>query len=120
MEVLKGKEALGAATKIPAPFVDEKPLGGEYLVQGAQPPALIWGPPIALTPHSHKYLTDLIKLPENSRERLAFLINFLGDSEELLARDSYDEFALAPYAALKAIKDQMPHDKIVKRIENLE
>jgi hypothetical protein len=120
VEVLKGKETLGTLTRIQAPFFDDKPLGGEYLVQGAQPPALIWGPPIALTPHSHQYLIDLIKLPENSPERLVFLIDYLGDREELLSRDSYDEFALAPYAALKAIKDKMPHDKIVKRIEDLE
>ncbi len=120
VEVLKGKETLGAVTKIQAPFFDDKPLGGEYLVQGAQPPALIWGPPRSLTTRSHKYLVDLIKLPDNSPERLVFLMDFLGDREELLSSDSYDEFALAPYAALKAIKDKMPHDKIVKRIQDLD
>ncbi len=116
--VLKGRDILGGVKQFRAPFFDEKPVGGEYLVEAMQPPALIWSPPIALTPRSHKYLADLIKFPADSPERLVYLIDFLGDNEELLSRDSYDEFALAPYAALKAIKGRMPHDKLVSYIQN--
>ena len=118
VDVLKGKNLVASLKQIKAPFFDDKPVGGEYFVLGGPPPELVWGTPQALTPRSQQYLADLIKFSDNGPERLAFFMNFLGDREELLARDSYDEFALAPYAELKAIKSKMPHDKIVSRIVN--
>ncbi len=116
VEVLKGADQVAGEKVIEVAYFDDKPVGTEFLVEGAQPPVIAWTPPVALTPRSHKYLSNLMKLPADGSERLLYLMDFLGDKEELLASDSYDEFALAPYSALKAIKDKMPHDALVKRV----
>src|SRR5262249_47999106 len=47
-----------------------------------------------------------------------FFQNYLEDQDEIVARDAYDEFARAPYADLKAIKDHLRHDQIVAWIKN--
>jgi len=49
-EVLKGADALGGAKVVEAPFFDEKPLGGDYLILGTQQGGIVWAPPYALTP----------------------------------------------------------------------
>ena len=54
-----------------------------------------------------KYLTEIIKLPKDGAERLVFFQKYLEDADEMLARDAYDEFARAPYAQVKAIKEQI-------------
>jgi hypothetical protein len=112
-EVLKGADALAGAKLVEAPFFDDKPLGGEYLILGAQPPAVVWAPPYALTPRSRKYVSEIVKLPVSGTERLAYFENYFEDTEDLLKNDSYYEFALAPYPALQAMKSRMQHDKLV-------
>jgi hypothetical protein len=120
VEVLKGADQVAGEKVIEVAYFDDKPVGTEFLVEGAQPPVIAWTPPVALTSRSHKYLSDLMKLPADGAERLLYLMDFLSDKEELLASDSYDEFALAPYSALKAIKDKMPHDLLAKRVQDPE
>src|SRR5205814_924590 len=71
-----------------------------------------------LTDRGIKYLTDLVKLPKDGPERLVFFQQYLEDADEMLARDAYDEFARAPYAQLKSIKDQLQHDQVVAWIKN--
>ncbi|HKD36121.1 MAG TPA: HEAT repeat domain-containing protein, partial [Pirellulales bacterium] len=116
VEILKGADQVAGEKVIEVAYFDDKPVGTEFLVEGAQPPVIAWTPPVALTSRSHKYLSDLMKLPADGPQRLLYLMDFLGDKEELLASDSYDEFALAPYSALQGIKDKMPHDLLVKRV----
>ena len=120
VEVLKGADQVAGEKQIDVVYFDDKPVGTEFLIEGAQPPVIAWTPPIAVTARSHKYLSNLMKMSADGPERLIYLMDFLGDKEELLASDSYDEFALAPYAALKAIKDKMPHDQLVKRVQDPE
>jgi hypothetical protein len=120
VDVLKGADLVVGEKQIDVVYFDDKPVGTEFLVEGAQPPVIAWTPPVALTPRSHKYLKDLMKLPADGPERLTYLMQYLSDKEELLSSDSYDEFALAPYAALKGIKDKMPHDLLVERIKDPE
>jgi hypothetical protein len=118
VEVLKGADLVVGEKQIEVVYFDDKPIGTEFLIEGAQPPVIAWTPPVALTPRSHKYLAELMKLPDDWSKRLPYLMSYLGDKEELLDSDAYDEFALAPYAALKSIKDLMPHDTLVKRIQD--
>ena len=66
LEVLKGSAALGAVKQIEAPLFDEQPLGGEYLILGAQTPAIVWAIPFSLSPRSRKYLSEIVKLPTAS------------------------------------------------------
>jgi hypothetical protein len=118
LEVLRGQEALGNVKEIEAPFFDDKPVGGEYLIMGAQPPAVMWSPPSALTPRSRKYVSEITKLPVAIPARLVFFQDYLDDKEDILNRDSFDEFALAPYSDLQILKPHMQHDKLVERVQD--
>ena len=118
IEVLKGAAALGSAKQVEAPFFDDKPLGGEYLILGQQPPAIVWAPPTLLTPRSRQYISEIVKLPASGVERIAYYQEYLDDKEDLLSRDAFDEFALAPYPDLQKLKSRMHHDTIVERIQN--
>ena len=106
-EVLKGADALGGAKLIEAPFFDEKPLGGDYLILGTQQGGHRLGSP--LRPHAAKpqvCLRDRQAAGCSGPERLAYFQNYFEDSEDLLKNDSYYEFALAPYTMLQAMKDE--------------
>ena len=53
-------------------------------------------------------------------DRLVFFQDYLEDEDEMLARDAYDEFAKAPYDAVKALAPKMDHDKLVGFVKNPE
>ena len=59
-------------------------------------------------------------LPETGSERLAFFQDYFEDADPLLAGDSYDEFAKAPYADVTGLKDRLPHDKLLAWIKKPE
>ena len=53
-------------------------------------------------------------------ERLDFFQKYLEDEDEMLARDAYDEFANAPYAAVQALKSKMDHSQLIEFLNNPE
>jgi hypothetical protein len=57
-------------------------------------------------------------VPEKGADRLAFFQQHLEDADETLARDAYDEFAVAPYADVRALKDRMDARQLLAWIEN--
>jgi hypothetical protein len=59
-------------------------------------------------------------LPPSGADRLAFFQEYLENDDPLLAQDSYDEFARAPYEEVLALAPRMHHDKLVKWIADLE
>lgn len=79
-----------------------------------------WASPIRLTTRSRSYVKRLPSLPKQGPQRLAFHQAFLEDEEELLASDSYDEFARAPYAHIKAFKDKINRRQLVSWIQSPE
>jgi hypothetical protein len=120
VEVLKGTKLVAAGKQINVAYFDDKPVGTEYLIGGVKPPAIEWIRGSVLSPRSHKYLVELMKLPADEPKRLVYFMSYLGDKEELLADDSRDEFSFASTSALKAISEKMPHDELVKCIQNLD
>jgi len=117
VEVLKGEKKVAEKQQIEAPFFDEK-VGGIYLILGAASPAIEWASPYPLTPRGRKYVTDILKLPSSGVKRLVYIQKYLEDSEEPLAADAKREFVLAPYSALKEMKGQMQHDKLVEWVRD--
>ena len=117
VEVLKGNGKL-LGTAVQAPLFDERPLGGSYLVLGNQQNEMQWAPPYALSKRSRQYVSDIVKLPAAGTKRLVYFQNYLEDPEELLGKDAFDEFALAPYSAVQAMKSQLQHDKLVERVQD--
>ena len=65
-------------------------------------------------------MRKLLDLPEEGPDRLAFYQDYLEHEDPLLAQDSYDEFARAPYDTVIGLKDRMQHDKLVEWIHDVE
>ncbi len=118
VEVLRGAAALGSIKQIEAPFFDEQPLGGEYLIYGIQSSDIEWGAPLQLTTRSRSYLAGSAKLPPQGPERLAYFQDYLEDPESLLANDAFNEFAQAPYAEVQQLKSRMHHDTLIQRVQD--
>ena len=125
VKTLKGADIVAAAglagsdgKAIETIMLDPKPVGSLALLFGIEPPNLVWSSPIPVGDRAVAYLDKLAGLPEKGSERLAFFQDFLEDSDETLARDAYDEFAVAPYADVKGLKDRMNAAKLLGWIEN--
>lgn len=124
ISAIKGGEHLKPAadgkgpTTIKILYFGEQPLGTKFLAFGIDPMNLAWGTPTALSERAIEYVTKLPKLPDNGADRLAFFQEYFEDADSLLAADSYDEFAKAPYAELKDLKPRMPHDKLIAWIKD--
>lgn len=113
-----GKQHAKAGDQFETLYFGSGQVGATFLVWGVEPPVINWATPLPISEHGQEYLKASLKLPKEGGERLAFFQNYLEDKEEMIARDAYDEFAKAPYDALKALKPKMNHDQIVANIKN--
>jgi hypothetical protein len=120
VKVLKGADALGKTRKIEAVYFGDSPLGSTFLIMGIDPPAINWSTPIAITQRGVEYVTKAMDLPKQGPDRMVFFQDYLEDSDDMLARDAYDEFAKAPYAEVLALKDRMKHEKLVAWVTSTE
>jgi hypothetical protein len=125
VEVLKGGDLVADAgltgvdaKPIETIMLDEKPVGTLFLLMGVEPPNLVWSSPVRVGDRAVAYLRRLQSLPEAGPERLAFFQDHLEDEDETLARDAYDEFAVAPYADVKGLKQKMDPARLLAWIEN--
>ena len=105
-------------TPIETILLEEKPVGTLFLLMGIEPPKLVWASPIPVSERAVQYLRKLSTLPEKGPDRLAFFQQHLEDSDETLARDAYDEFAVAPYADVRGLADRMDPTQLLGWIEN--
>jgi hypothetical protein len=125
VEVLKGADLVaeaglaGADAKpIETIMLEEKPVGSLFLLMAVEPPQLVWSSPVRVSDRGVAYIRRLGELPEKGPERLAFFQDHLEDEDDSLARDAYDEFAIAPYADVKGLKERMDPAKLLGWIEN--
>lgn len=118
VKVLKGEDLLGGKKEIDGIYFGQDPDDTQFLMMGIGKVDTQWSTPIALTPRSVEYLAKLPSLPPKGADRLAFFQEYFEDSDDLLARDSYDEFARAPYAEVKELKDRMHREKLLAWIDD--
>jgi hypothetical protein len=119
-QVIKGDGLVKAGEKIETLYFGDGAPGKSFLVMGIDPPKIMWSTPLPLSDRAQTYLTAILKLPKDGPERLAFFYRHLEDEDELLARDSYDEFAKAPYTHVKDLKDRLNREQILGWIKNPE
>ena len=98
-------------------FGDAKP-GQSFRIMGVDPPKVMWSTPLQLSERATEYIPQLLALPGKGPERLFFFQQYLEDSDEMLARDAYDEFAKAPYSAVKELQPRMDRTQLVSWIRN--
>lgn len=120
IEVLRGKEVVGDAKEANAVYFGEPNKEQVFLISGLGTEKLDWTTPLPLSKVAVEYVRKLPTIPASGAERLAFFQEFLENDDPLLAQDSYDEFARAPYEAVQALGPRMHHDDLVKWIANLE
>lgn len=125
VEVLKGGDLVASAghrgadaQPIETILLEEKPVGSLYLLMGVEPPHLVWSSPVPVSERAVAYIKKLDGLPEKGSDRLAFFQGHLEDQDEALARDAYDEFAVAPYADVKGLQDRMDPTQLLEWIRN--
>ncbi len=125
VEVLKGSGLVeeagllgGDAAPIETILLEAKPVGSLYLLMGVEPPNLVWSSPIAVSDRGVEYLRKLGDLPEKGADRLAFFQKHLEDADETLARDAYDEFAVAPYEDVRGLESRMDPTQLLTWIED--
>jgi hypothetical protein len=125
VKALKGADLVATAglagpdgAAIETIMLDAKPVGTLCLLFGVEPPNLVWSSPVPVSDRAVAYLEKLADLPEKGADRLAFFQQYLEDADDTLARDAYDEFAVAPYADVKGLKDRMNPAQLLAWIEN--
>ena len=123
IDALKGEDILLASDFIAgkklihAIMLEATTPGGLYLVMGIEAPDFIWSNPIAIERRAVAYLKKLDQLPESGSDRLAFFQQYLEDKDDVLARDAYDEFAIAPYDDVRGLETRMDPTALLHWIE---
>lgn len=118
-QVLKG-DFIKPKQQIEALYFGEAPVGTNFLITGVDPKRPMWSTPLKVTERAEKYLGDVLKLPKEGVDRVKFFLDFLEDKDDVLARDSYDEFAKAPYPVIKELKPYLKREKLNEWIKNPE
>ena len=125
VEVLKGGGLVEAgghmgddATPIETILLEEKPIGSLYLLMAVEPPKLVWSSPVPVSERAVSYIRKLADLPEKGPDRLAFFQQYLEDEDDALARDAYDEFAVAPYEDVKGLENRMDPTQLLAWISD--
>ena len=117
-KILKGNGLIKEKQTIQTLYFGDGTKGKAFLIMGIDPPNVMWSTPLPLSDRAQEYLAKITKLPKEGSERFVFFLNHLEDEDEMLARDSYDEFAKAPYDTVKSIKAHMDHAQLIAWIKN--
>jgi hypothetical protein len=118
--VLRGESLLEKGQKVEASYFGPGKSNKKFLLLGVDPKNLVWSSPLPLSEDAEKYIDAIQKLPEDPIERLEFYQKHFEHPDSLLARDSYDEFALAPYEDVKKLKDKMNREQLMDWIRDPE
>ena len=118
VRVLKGERLVRVGEKLEVLHLGGGRPGDQFLILGIARPQMLWSLPRPCSDRMADYLTKLQKLPEQGVERFRFVLGYLEDPDSDLARDAYDEFAKAPYAEVRALRDDLRRDEIVERLND--
>ncbi|QDT61261.1 hypothetical protein SV7mr_37950 [Stieleria bergensis] len=77
-----------------------------------------WDQPLVISAAGQAYLTGLKRLPEAGVKRLEYFLPYLKHSEELIARDAYNEFADASLESIAGLSDQMDRQWVIASLRN--
>ena len=119
-QVVKGDEWVAKGMVFPTQLVGKYPLGQKFLVMGVEPPQVLWSTPVQASDKLIQYLFDSQQLPKSGPERLAFFQEYFENEESVIAFDAYDEFAIADYKDLIAMKDRIKREQIIQWINDPE
>ncbi len=119
VQVLKGGDLVKIGDEIDAIYYGDVSKGRRFMLSGVDPPDLQWSC-LPVSERAEKYIGKMNALEDSDLARLRFYYGHLQDEESMLARDAYDEFAIAPYEAVKQLSPEMDHDQLVRWISDPE
>lgn len=119
VRVLKGEEHVAAETFVTVVYFGEVNVGRRFMLSGVDPPNIQWSA-LPLNKESEAYVLKVTELPDDGLARLKYFQDFLQSDDPMLSRDSYDEFAITPYAIVQSLKPFMNHAELVKWIQEPE
>lgn len=114
-KVLKGGDVVTEGQEVQAVYYGDVTAGRRFMLSGVDPPELQWSC-LPLSERAENYVTKITEMSEDPLERLRFYHQHLQDEETMLARDAYDEFAIAPYEVVKQLGPEMDHDQLIEWI----
>ncbi|MFK8111269.1 MAG: hypothetical protein AB8B91_03680 [Rubripirellula sp.] len=115
VKVLKGDGLIEEGQEVRAIYYGDVSIGRRFMLSGVDPPELQWSC-LPVTKRSEDYIDRLTQLPDDDLARLKFFYKHLQDEESMLARDAYDEFAIAPYDEIKKLSPDIDHDQLLEWI----
>jgi hypothetical protein len=121
VEVLRGQEKLAGAKELDVVYFGDDPPQKKFLITGLAaitPDKIDWTTPVPLSDRAVEYVRKLSSVPATGVDRLAFFQEYLEDEDRLLAQDSYDEFARAPYSEVVELGPRMKRERILKWIND--
>jgi hypothetical protein len=116
--ILRGEALLEKGQKVEAVYFGPGKTEKKFLLLGVDPRNLVWSSPLPLSEEAVRYVEAIQKLPEDPVARLDFYQKHFEHPDSLLARDSYDEFALAPYEDVKKLKDKMDRQQLLEWVRD--
>lgn len=119
--VIKGEQFITKGQKVQINYFGRDEVGETFLVLGIDPPDLLWSSPLQLSEQAVEYVDQITKLPEEDGvERLKFYLRFISETDPVLARDVYDEFASASFADMKHLKDFYDRAWLVESVKDVD
>ena len=116
--ILRGNNLLEVGQKVEAVYFGPGKSDKKFLLLGVDPRNLVWSSPLPLSAEAVRYVESIQALPDDPIARLDFYQKHFEHPDSLLARDSYDEFALAPYADVKRLKDKMNRQQLLEWVRD--
>lgn len=90
-----------------------------FLMMGIGPGEVLWSAPLRVNGTVQDYVNQLMTLPtDDAKARLKFFITKLGETDPIIARDVFDEFAGATYPEMVELKEAYDHDQLLKWIQD--
>ena len=120
VKVIRGDDRVAPGREIKVVYFGEGERDKTFFVSGigVEDNKLEWVTPLPLSEAAVDYVEKLQTVPASGADRLAFFQQYFEHDDPLLGQDSYDEFARAPYADLIALKERMPHAKLIEWIQS--
>lgn len=116
--ILRGTSLLEVGQTVEAVYFGPGKSDKKFLLLGVDPRNLVWSSPLPLSQEAVRYVEAIQSLPDDPIARLDFYQKHFEHPDSLLARDSYDEFALAPYGDVKKLKDKMDRKQLLAWIRD--
>jgi ribosomal protein L24E len=112
-QILRGNSLLEVGQTVEVVYFGPGKSDKKFLLLGVDPRNLSWSSPLPLSAEAVRYVEAIQSLPDDPVARLDFYQKHFEHADSLLARDSYDEFALAPYEDVKKLKDKMDRNRLL-------